>query len=62
MLIFVMSVGPYSTVESFFLQNPVGAGRYDVQKWEECQHKNGHGSVFQSKTGKLNAVMEKFLK
>ncbi|XP_062578603.1 ciliary microtubule-associated protein 2-like [Saccostrea cucullata] len=42
--------------------NPVGAGRYDVQKWEESQHKNGHGSVFQSKTGKLNAVMEKFLK
>lgn len=50
--------------QRFFTRNfnPVGAGRYDVQKWEECQHKNGHGSVFQSKTGKLNAVMEKFLK
>ena len=46
----------------YFSQNPVGAGRYDVQKWEESQHKNGHGSVFQSRTGKLNAAMEKFLK
>ncbi|KAJ8305639.1 hypothetical protein KUTeg_016184 [Tegillarca granosa] len=42
--------------------NPVGAGRYDVQKWEEAQHRNGHNSVFKSKTGKLSAEMEKFLK
>ena len=32
-----------------FLQNPVGAGRYDVQRWEEAQHKDGHCSVFNSK-------------
>ncbi len=31
------------------LQNPVGAGRYDVQRWEEAQHKDGHCSVFNSK-------------
>ncbi|XP_072029513.1 ciliary microtubule-associated protein 2-like [Amphiura filiformis] len=29
--------------------NPVGAGRYDVQRWEEAQHKDGHSSVFNSK-------------
>ena len=45
-----------------YFQNPVGAGRYDVQKWEEAQHRNGHGSVFKAKTGKLSAAMEKFMK
>ncbi|KAJ8039690.1 Lymphocyte expansion molecule [Holothuria leucospilota] len=29
--------------------NPVGPGRYDVQTWNECQHQNGHQSVFNSK-------------
>ncbi|XP_006825739.1 ciliary microtubule-associated protein 2-like [Saccoglossus kowalevskii] len=35
----------------FFMggSNPVGAGRYDIQRWEEAQHKNGHASVFNSK-------------
>ena len=42
-------------------QNPVGAGRYDIQKWEEAQHKNGHRSVFRSKTTKPGAAREKFL-
>lgn len=41
--------------------NPVGAGRYDIQKWEEAQHKNGHHSVFRSKTNKPHAAREKFL-
>ena len=50
------------TVVSVFPQNPVGAGRYDVQKWEEAQHRNGHSSVFKAKTGKLSPAMEKFLK
>ena len=50
------------TVISVFHQNPVGAGRYDVQKWEEAQHRNGHSSVFKAKTGKLSPAMEKFLK
>ncbi|XP_077981142.1 ciliary microtubule-associated protein 2-like [Glandiceps talaboti] len=35
----------------FFMggSNPVGAGRYDIQTWEDAQHKNGHCSVFNSK-------------
>jgi len=41
--------------------NPVGAGRYDIQKWEEAQHKNGSTSVFRSKTVKPGASREKFL-
>ncbi|CAH1772898.1 unnamed protein product [Owenia fusiformis] len=50
--------------QKFFTRNfnPVGAGRYDIQKWEEAQHKNGHDSIFRSKTAKPNATMEKFLK
>ena len=46
----------------YYFQNPVGAGRYDVQKWEDAQHRNGHSSVFKAKTGKLSASMEKFMK
>lgn len=50
--------------QRFFTRNfnPVGPGRYDVQKWEEAQHRNGHNSVFKAKTGKLSLSMEKFLK
>lgn len=50
--------------QRFFTRNfnPVGPGRYDVQKWEEAQHRNGHNSVFKAKTGKLSLGMEKFLK
>lgn len=50
--------------QRFFTRNfnPVGPGRYDIQKWEEAQHRNGNDSVFKSRTGKLNAAMEKFLK
>lgn len=29
--------------------NPVGPGRYDLQRWEEAQHRDGHNSVFNSK-------------
>ncbi|XP_071800105.1 ciliary microtubule-associated protein 2-like [Asterias amurensis] len=29
--------------------NPVGAGRYDFQRHEDAQHRNGHQSVFNSK-------------
>ncbi|XP_076440933.1 ciliary microtubule-associated protein 2-like isoform X2 [Babylonia areolata] len=42
--------------------NPVGAGRYDIQKFEEAQHRNGHQSDFKSKTGKPSYAFEKFLK
>ncbi|XP_046372298.2 lymphocyte expansion molecule-like [Haliotis rufescens] len=50
--------------QRFFTRNfnPVGAGRYDIQKWEEAQQRNGHSSMFKSRTGKLSAGMEKFLK
>ncbi|KAK3601504.1 hypothetical protein CHS0354_027650 [Potamilus streckersoni] len=50
--------------QRFFTRNfnPVGAGRYDVQKWEEAQDRNGFSSVFVSKTGKLSFAMEKLLK
>ncbi|KAK7495048.1 hypothetical protein BaRGS_00013688 [Batillaria attramentaria] len=42
--------------------NPVGAGRYDVQKYEEAQHRNGHQSVFKSKSGKGKLEHVKFLR
>ncbi|XP_059172232.1 uncharacterized protein LOC131953182 [Physella acuta] len=42
--------------------NPVGAGRYDVQKFNEAQDVNGHISVFKSKTGRPTLQMYKFLK
>ncbi len=45
-----------------YLQNPVGAGRYDIQKYEEAQHRNGHSSVFKSKSDRPNGAREKFLK
>ncbi|KAL5016357.1 hypothetical protein ScPMuIL_005946 [Solemya velum] len=50
--------------QRFFTRNfnPVGPGRYDIQKWEEAQHLNGNQSVFRSRTGKLSLDMEKFLK
>ncbi|XP_060562670.1 ciliary microtubule-associated protein 2-like [Ruditapes philippinarum] len=50
--------------QKFFTQNfnPVGPGRYDIQKYEEAQHRNGNSSVFQAKTGRLSLAMEKFLK
>jgi len=49
--------------QKFFTKNfnPVGAGRYDVQKFEEAQDINGHSSVFKSKSGKPNLQMTKFL-
>lgn len=33
--------------------NSVGAGRYEVQKFHEAEHRNGHESVFKSKVGRL---------
>ena len=33
--------------------NSVGAGRYEVQKFHESRHRNGHESVFKSKVGRL---------
>ncbi|XP_074642342.1 ciliary microtubule-associated protein 2-like [Tubulanus polymorphus] len=50
--------------QKFFTRNfnPVGAGRYDIQKWEESHHINAHKSVFDSKTGRYQPSMEKFYK
>lgn len=41
--------------------NPVGPGRYDIQRWEESQHHNGHISIFKSKTNKPDNTRQKFL-
>jgi len=41
--------------------NPVGPGRYDIQKWEEAQHKNGHSSAFRSQVMKPDNARGKFL-
>lgn len=41
--------------------NPVGPGRYDIQKWEEAQRVNGHQSVFRSRTGKPDTQQQSFL-
>lgn len=42
--------------------NPVGAGRYDIQKFEEAQHQNGHQSIFKSKAGRPNHSTDNLLK
>ncbi|CAL1531073.1 unnamed protein product [Lymnaea stagnalis] len=49
--------------QKFFIgnYNPVGAGRYDIQKFEEAADVNGHTSVFKSKTGRPNFQVSKFL-
>ncbi|XP_070563027.1 ciliary microtubule-associated protein 2-like [Ptychodera flava] len=41
--------------------NPVGAGRYDINSWEEAQHKNGHSSVFNSKVMRVPTVRDNML-
>ncbi|BFZ16919.1 hypothetical protein BsWGS_19958 [Bradybaena similaris] len=49
--------------QKFFTRNfnPVGPGRYDIQKLEEAQHVNGHSSVFKSQTGTLSLQVTKAL-
>ncbi|CAG5127570.1 unnamed protein product, partial [Candidula unifasciata] len=49
--------------QKFFTRNfnPVGPGRYDIQKFEEAQNVNGHSSVFKSNTGKLSQQVSKVL-
>ena len=42
-------------------QNPVGAGRYDVQRFEEAQHKNGHSSLFKSKSYRPDHTKQSFM-
>ena len=37
----------------------MGAGRYDVQKFEEGKHRNGHTYHFKSKTGRLDPTKNK---
>ncbi|KAK6990346.1 lymphocyte expansion molecule [Biomphalaria glabrata] len=41
--------------------NPVGAGRYDVQKYEEAQDVNGCTSSFKSRTNRPNQKLSRFL-
>ncbi|KAK2184735.1 hypothetical protein NP493_255g04008 [Ridgeia piscesae] len=41
--------------------NPVGPGRYDIQKWHEKQHRNGQTSTFKSKSERPNHARAKFL-
>lgn len=50
--------------QKFFTRNfnPVGAGRYDIQRWEESRNINSHTSVFKSRTNRPNHVQQKFLK
>ncbi|ELU18830.1 hypothetical protein CAPTEDRAFT_226751 [Capitella teleta] len=42
-------------------QNPVGPGRYVIQKLEDAQHRNGHTSVFKSKSLRPEHTRSKFL-
>ena len=37
----------------YVLQNPVGAGQYDILRWKKSQHTNGNISVFMSSTPRL---------
>ena len=57
----VYSLNKANVKQLFLVQNPVGAGRYDIQKWDDAQHRNGHESVFKSKTGPLKPHVAKFL-
>ena len=36
-----------------YLQNPVGVGQYDLNRWHRYQHKNGNVNIFISKTPRL---------
>lgn len=45
----------------FFLQNPVGPGRYDVDRYDEAQHANGHRSAFNSRTKRYDLIRDKYL-
>lgn len=46
-----------------FMQNynMVAPGRYDFQMWEDLKYKNGHKSVFNSRTGSWSASMAKVI-
>ena len=41
------------TMYVYVLQNPVGAGQYDILRWKSSQHTNGNISVFTSRTPRL---------
>ena len=45
----------------FYLQNPVGPGRYDVDRYGKAQHANGHSSSFNSKTKRYDLIRDKYL-
>ncbi|XP_029204383.2 lymphocyte expansion molecule-like isoform X1 [Acropora millepora] len=47
----------------FFLgsTNPVGPGRYDVDRYDEAQHANGHRSAFNSRTKRYDLIRDKYL-
>ncbi|KAJ7386534.1 hypothetical protein OS493_008670 [Desmophyllum pertusum] len=47
----------------FFLgsTNPVGPGRYDVDRYGKAQHANGHSSSFNSKTKRYDLIRDKYL-
>lgn len=47
----------------FFLgsTNPVGPGRYDVDRYDKAQHSNGHRSAFNSKTKRYDLIRDKYL-
>lgn len=42
-------------------QNPVGPGRYDVDRYDKAQHNNGHRSAFNSKTKRYDLIRDKYL-
>lgn len=47
----------------FFLGsiNPVGPGRYDVDRYDKAQHSNGHRSAFNSKAKRYDLIRDKYL-
>lgn len=47
----------------FFLgsTNPVGPGRYDVNRYGKAQHANGNSSSFNSKTKRYDLIRDKYL-
>lgn len=51
------------TATKFFTGNfnPVGPGRYDIQRFQDAQHANGHQSVFRSRSNRPDAEREKFI-
>ncbi len=47
------TISPTHPLSSDLIQNPVGIGQYDLDRWHNYQHKNASENVFSSGTPRL---------